>query len=432
MGFLRKRTRKPHNTNPNNYWGKYVSAQGAKNLHNYQYRGSDASYYYNYLTNPYLYPWVLDHIPLWVAPNLITLAGLICTVVTNVIMMYYCPKLEGHAPTWAYWANGICFFLYQTLDAVDGKQARRTGSSGPLGLLFDHGCDAINTTVSSLTLLATIQMGPTSWSFCFWGLGVLGFYAATWEEYYTGELSLPVINGPNEGIVITCLIHIFTGIVGPDFWLTESSWFNGYLYNQIFFFFILAAGVCTIVSNILNVIKAVKLDAEDKNFSLPVALTRMTPFIVFVSLALGWVIHSPNNIMQKHPQLVIWSIALLWSKLVTQLMVAHLCDEEYHPFGKTLSVFFVLALHAAYDVYKQELVDEEFVLKEFFAIGLFAYAHLVVSLIWEVTGILRIKCFSIPCKVEKEAPKSPAKAKKVAAKAGRSKSPARRTPKKSA
>lgn len=82
------------------------------------------------------------------------------------------------------------------------------------------------------------------------------------------------------------------------------------------------------MSNILNVIKAVKLDAEDKNFSLPVALTRMTPFIVFVSLALGWVIHSPNNIMQKHPQLVIWSIALLWSKLVTQLMVAHLCDEE--------------------------------------------------------------------------------------------------------
>jgi ethanolaminephosphotransferase len=55
---------------------------------------------------------------------------------------------------------------------------------------------------------------------------VLGFYAATWEEYYTGELSLPVINGPNEGIVITCLIHIFTGIVGPDFWLTESSWFK--------------------------------------------------------------------------------------------------------------------------------------------------------------------------------------------------------------
>lgn len=27
-------------------------------------------------------------------------------------------------------------------DCMDGKQARRTGSSSPLGQLFDHGCDA--------------------------------------------------------------------------------------------------------------------------------------------------------------------------------------------------------------------------------------------------------------------------------------------------
>jgi phosphatidylglycerophosphate synthase len=27
----------------------------------------------------------------------------------------------------------------QTFDAVDGKQARRTNSSSPLGELFDHG-----------------------------------------------------------------------------------------------------------------------------------------------------------------------------------------------------------------------------------------------------------------------------------------------------
>ena len=29
-------------------------------------------------------------------------------------------------------------FLYTSFDAVDGKQARRTGSSSPLGELFDH------------------------------------------------------------------------------------------------------------------------------------------------------------------------------------------------------------------------------------------------------------------------------------------------------
>jgi len=35
--------------------------------------------------------------------------------------------------------------VYQSLDAIDGKQARRTGTSNPLGELFDHGCDSIST-----------------------------------------------------------------------------------------------------------------------------------------------------------------------------------------------------------------------------------------------------------------------------------------------
>jgi phosphatidylglycerophosphate synthase len=38
----------------------------------------------------------------------------------------------------------IGLFVYQSLDAIDGKQARRTNSSSPLGELFDHGCDAIS------------------------------------------------------------------------------------------------------------------------------------------------------------------------------------------------------------------------------------------------------------------------------------------------
>ena len=40
---------------------------------------------------------------------------------------------------------GLGLFVYQTLDAIDGKQARRTNSSSPLGELFDHGCDSLST-----------------------------------------------------------------------------------------------------------------------------------------------------------------------------------------------------------------------------------------------------------------------------------------------
>ena len=39
----------------------------------------------------------------------------------------------------------IGIFIYQALDAIDGKQARRTRSNTPLGELFDHGCDSLST-----------------------------------------------------------------------------------------------------------------------------------------------------------------------------------------------------------------------------------------------------------------------------------------------
>ena len=38
----------------------------------------------------------------------------------------------------------LVLFIYQSLDAIDGKQARRTGTNNPLGEFFDHGCDAVS------------------------------------------------------------------------------------------------------------------------------------------------------------------------------------------------------------------------------------------------------------------------------------------------
>ena len=41
--------------------------------------------------------------------------------------------------------NALGLFIYQSLDAIDGKQARRTSTSTPLGELLDHGCDSLST-----------------------------------------------------------------------------------------------------------------------------------------------------------------------------------------------------------------------------------------------------------------------------------------------
>ena len=52
--------------------------------------------------------------------------------------------------------NCSAMLIYQTLDNMDGKQARKTGSGSPLGLLFDHGCDAANSIFGSAKYVVDI------------------------------------------------------------------------------------------------------------------------------------------------------------------------------------------------------------------------------------------------------------------------------------
>lgn len=51
------------------------------------------------------------------------------------------------------------YLIYRILDEMDGKQARKTGNSSPLGLLFDHGCDSITAAVFTIMILKCMQCG---------------------------------------------------------------------------------------------------------------------------------------------------------------------------------------------------------------------------------------------------------------------------------
>lgn len=71
----------------------------------------------------------------------------------------YSPDAKIEAPRWACALCGLGLFIYQSLDAIDGKQARRTGTANPLGELFDHGCDSISTVFVALSACIAVQLG---------------------------------------------------------------------------------------------------------------------------------------------------------------------------------------------------------------------------------------------------------------------------------
>ena len=66
------------------------------------------------------------------------------------IDLFWCygTKMENEAtnliPSWFFYFEAVAYFTYRMLDEMDGKQARRTGNSSALGMIFDHGCDAFS------------------------------------------------------------------------------------------------------------------------------------------------------------------------------------------------------------------------------------------------------------------------------------------------
>lgn len=150
------------------YKEKLLSPGQLKRLSEHKYSCTTSS-----LLDGFLQPWwdwLVSKVPLWLAPNLITIVGLIVNIATTLVLVYYSPDAKTEAPRWACFLCALGLFIYQSLDAIDGKQARRTGTSTPLGELFDHGCDSISTVFIALSACIAVQLGYyPAWMFfqCF-------------------------------------------------------------------------------------------------------------------------------------------------------------------------------------------------------------------------------------------------------------------------
>lgn len=136
-------------------------------------------------------------------------------MIANIIILYiWTPSLGLDGPNWINFSFAAGLWLYSTFDNVDGRQARRTGTSSPLGELFDHGCDAVNCTYVALLQCAALGLGHSVNSAILLFVTIVGFYLSTAEEYYTGVLYLGYVNGPTEGIILTCIAFIWSGFYG--------------------------------------------------------------------------------------------------------------------------------------------------------------------------------------------------------------------------
>jgi len=128
----------------------FITAEGLKHLDFYQYKSGEYTWIDNAL-QPY-WNFVVSLVPLWVAPNVITFVGWLLVLSSAIAVLSYDFTFKKDIPSWVFFYSAFCVWTYSTLDAIDGKQARRTKSSSPLGQLFDHGCDAFCVSFFMITL----------------------------------------------------------------------------------------------------------------------------------------------------------------------------------------------------------------------------------------------------------------------------------------
>lgn len=414
------------------YFGNYVSRHGQQALLRHKYAARDDSLVLKYITDPLYCKWV-TYFPTWLPPNIITLLGLSFSSLGHLLLAFQCPSLEGPIPVWMGLYNAIAILAYQAFDAMDGKQARRTGSGSPLGMLFDHGCDALNTTVLAISLACALQLGPTPWALLLAGIAWVGFFTATLEEYYTGELYLGYLNLPNEGLQIMAVVHLLAPFLTPEWWRTPCV--LGLQRNHLAVVVSSVMALATMAYNVGVITLWVQRKraseqarvgirqssprprltaAERYESSLLVFAYRCLPPAFVLWAFVYWALLSPSEILIRRPRLLLWTIGISNAKLVTGIMLAHVCDEAYHPFSRTIACLCTLLVHVCIQLHWRhssgggavpawDVQLEDLLLTEAFALLLASYLHMIYAMIHEVSRALGIYAFTITRKREKHA-----------------------------
>eukprot|EP01119_Soliformovum_irregulare_P010450 TRINITY_DN2572_c0_g1_i2.p1 TRINITY_DN2572_c0_g1~~TRINITY_DN2572_c0_g1_i2.p1 ORF type:complete len:316 (-),score=78.95 TRINITY_DN2572_c0_g1_i2:127-1074(-) len=290
----------------------YVTTQGLVNLKaNYKYTGADKS-----IVAAKMQVWwnmAVNWLPLWMAPNLVTLLGFAFIIVSYLLSAYYSPYLTAPAPTIVYLFHAFAVFAYQTLDALDGKQARRTKTSSALGELFDHGCDAVTTTLMAITCLSSMQVETGWYAYFLILVSNVVFFFAQWEQYNVGTLTLGYIN-VTEAQFAVMGVHLISAFFGAEFWNSPVP-ILGISYNTLVPMSQLATIGYTIFNNVVDV-RAVIAERKLEPVSVYTQIIPPLACAVFTTL---WIVVSPSRVLFSHPQAFFLMIGFMFPNLVVKI-----------------------------------------------------------------------------------------------------------------
>lgn len=209
---------KPHERSKQMDHGWILSSDQMQFLRNnpYYYCASCGSYLEMFFLQRF-WTKLAKFIPHFVAPSLLTFTGLTINILCSLNVLYYSFDLKSDVPSWAFLICATGLFLYQTLDALDGKQSAKVQNT-QIEELTDHGCDAVSTIFVALTAASAVQLGNyPSLLYLYAILMLTAFFSTHWLAHITHCMVFKKID-VSEAQWSMILIHLITAQWGQKIW----------------------------------------------------------------------------------------------------------------------------------------------------------------------------------------------------------------------
>ncbi|XP_061723925.1 ethanolaminephosphotransferase 1-like [Cydia pomonella] len=383
---------------------KYLSKDHLEGFDNYKYMAIDTSPLSVYVMHPF---WnkVVELVPRWVAPNLLTFLGFLLTVLDFVLLSWYdysytaasarnetiveLGKRPEIIPQSLWYFLAVFLFLAYTLDGIDGKQARRTLTSGPLGELFDHGLDSysvffIPACLYSIFGCMDFSVKPIRMYYIMWNI-LLNFYLSHWEKYNTGVLFLPW--GYDFSMWASTIFFLWTGHAGTVWY--KRYLVGGYTLADGFEWLVYATGVLTNLPVALyNTYQSYKL-RTGKMRSFTEALRPLWSLLSVFVVCSVWV-HYSERLPEYDPRMLFLLIGTLFSNVACRLIVSQMSNQRCDAVSWLL---WPLLLGAAAGLAAPR--HEPAALCGVTALAVLAHVHYGACVVQQMCAHFRIKCFHI-------------------------------------
>jgi len=127
-------------------------------------------------------------LPKKLSPNWVTIGCAIFLLSGVQVAWLLDPTMRSPLPAWAHIYFAFAIWAAQTLDAIDGKHARNTGQSSPVGQLLDHGADAFCNCFQTCMISSAFGFGDSFMTLIVLIYVQSLFWIMNWEEHLTGIL----------------------------------------------------------------------------------------------------------------------------------------------------------------------------------------------------------------------------------------------------